>query len=677
MRTAVIRIREREEGPPAGYPVELLLDDGQSPDWRGTPAAKGHLPADLALPGAPGGAGTELTEAQYRELLLGPDEPSDDLKTAGEHLFGLLSAAVGAAGVKAWRQARPASTVLEIAPLSLRLLPWELLRNDLDALFLDANVPVSRQTVLPGAPDVPMAPLTWPLRVLVVLAWNPRDEKIKGGLEVEAIQDATCRLRHWYDVELLRQPTKEALKERYDLFQPHILHFIGHGGSSPQGGLLEVWNDAGAQDWMADEVYGFLRAAPPRLAFLNACRSASMGAAGAAAGSWDVASALLKAGTAAVLGMQGDIQGDAAAKFSRAFYAELVKGTPLDRAVALGRMQLMAATSARHRDWALPRLELAVAPEQVFPMESPAGKALELLDDDAFREITTFVDRSRERRQIREGLERRNGQAARDVLVISGEQQIGKTWILKCCLQGCAARGHRVVYVDLKRKAAPPYTVVDVLRQIRGPLEPSPEILRPHLYPHFWRFNEELNHLLRGKEPPEPAAVQPEVVDELEPFEANRAHPDLLRRIFQSFLPALRDAAGGLPLVVALDHLADTEGGVLRSDLQSYLLPSLVLPVAQHLYEPVRLILALRDADFGVVLPKALVQTLTLKEIPSGDFEALAREYLYLSELDRDAASDFIAATKKRLEREHRTSWAPYMLSALVELIRTLIPGRL
>ena len=667
MSKIVIRIRDLKVGKPEAYPVELLLDDGRSLDWQERPVATGRMPVDLALPGTRAGEG--LTAEKVRGVLLGTEETSDDLEAAGGFLFELLSTALGEEGLAVWRREWRTGTALDVEPRSLRRLPWELLREDLGAFFLDAQAPVARWTRIPQAPAVSLEPLTWPLRVLVIWAWDPHDRTIQGEREVEAIRDATCRLRHWYDVELLRQPTKAELRERYDAFRPQIFHFIGHGASGPQGGLLELWNGGGSQDWRVAEIYQFLRTAPPRLAFLNACRTSSSGQAGAEEGSWDVASALLKAGTAAVLGMQGDIQGDSAAVFAKCFYAELVKGTPVDRAVAESRMKLMAESSLRHRDWALPCLELAVPPEQVFPMEAPAGKSLELLDAAAFREINAFVDRSQERRKLREGLERRNGRPAPDVLLISGERQIGKTWVIKCCLQGCAARGHRLVYVDLARTAAPPYSVVDVLRLIRGPREPGSELLRPHLYPYFWRFNEELNHLLCGKEPPEPAAVQREVVDEMAPFEANQAHPKLLRRIFQSFLPALRSAAGDQPLVVALDHLSDGEGGVMQDDLRRYLFPSLILPVANHQYEPVRLILALRELVFDPGLPQGLVLSLPLEEIPVCDFEPLAREYLFLNKLDRDEASNIIAALRGWIERGGRSTWSPSKLWFLAGLI--------
>ena len=54
------------------------------------------------------------------------------------------------------------------------------------------------------------------------------------------------------------------------------------------------------------ELYGWLAGAPPRLAIINACRTANLSD---IEGTWAVADALVDAEVAGVIGMQGEVRG--------------------------------------------------------------------------------------------------------------------------------------------------------------------------------------------------------------------------------------------------------------------------------------------------------------------------------------------------------------------------------
>ena len=68
--------------------------------------------------------------------------------------------------------------------------------------------------------------------------------------------------------------------------------------------------------------------------FLNACRTAS---ATAQDMTWAVTEAFSSGGVPAVLGMQADIRGDAAAALSGPLYRALANGDPVDVALARAR----------------------------------------------------------------------------------------------------------------------------------------------------------------------------------------------------------------------------------------------------------------------------------------------------------------------------------------------------
>jgi CHAT domain-containing protein len=101
----------------------------------------------------------------------------------------------------------------------------------------------------------------------------------------------------------------------------------------------------------------------PKLAVLNACRTAEPGDIEGLAG---LAAALVSEGRVpAGVGMGYPITGESAAIFSRTFYETLVRHGQVDHAVAKGREALFAEVGAGQRDWGVPRLYMR-APEGII-----------------------------------------------------------------------------------------------------------------------------------------------------------------------------------------------------------------------------------------------------------------------------------------------------------------------
>ena len=134
------------------------------------------------------------------------------------------------------------------------------------------------------------------------------------------------------DVRIERPGELRELLAVYNDFLPDILHFIGHGLDVGGESLLEFRNDGkGAFDWKESSIRESLALGPPRVAFLNACRTQTPDAQLAtreAIGS--LADAFLDAGTLGVVAMQADIDGSAAARFAASVYCALAEGQPID-----------------------------------------------------------------------------------------------------------------------------------------------------------------------------------------------------------------------------------------------------------------------------------------------------------------------------------------------------------
>jgi hypothetical protein len=202
--------------------------------------------------------------------------------------------------------------------------------------------------------------------------------------------------------------------------------------------------------------------------------------------------------------MQGDVRGDAAARFATGLYAALTRGMTIDTAVVEGRKRMLAVAPDDERDWALPSLVLRTLPEKVLDMEadSPIAIKRQIVTDPFLKNVAGFVGRRDERRRLRQGAELRapTPQLSKLLLVV-GESQVGKTWLVWRCLEGCLLRGHLVVHVSFKDQRKT-FNALDVLRLIRGSENEPAGALRPNIYQHFDPFNAALYHLLRGRSCP-------------------------------------------------------------------------------------------------------------------------------------------------------------------------------
>lgn len=152
--------------------------------------------------------------------------------------------------------------------------------------------------------------------------------------------------------------------------EAHILHFFGHGAFREDlgmGYLLLVDAQLRIDAISAEHLALYVRDSGVRLAVLSACE----GARGDTANAWtSVASALIRAGVPAVVGMQYQVKTKSAIVFSQRLYRNLAAGQSIDAAVTDGRLAMLGEGYDEESDWGLPVLYLRAGEGVLFPKAS-------------------------------------------------------------------------------------------------------------------------------------------------------------------------------------------------------------------------------------------------------------------------------------------------------------------
>ncbi|WP_437840057.1 CHAT domain-containing protein [Sorangium sp. So ce1153] len=662
MKTLVIRIGEASDAS-SDYPVELLFDDGRQ-DWRTQSTAQGRLPKTLMLEDGP------LPPPALNTLPDPNTTPEAVFEKIGEYIHLLLDrSGIGAT----WRELRKRPerirTILDVRPVELEVVPWEIMRDNARRLFASDAHPLALGTI---DFERPTPTPEWPIRVLVVVGCDPDDPDIEWRKELHEVETALRDLRHTVDYEVLRQPSLTMLRDQVAAFRPHVFHFIGHGGIDEESGrpALELWDETskGANPWKADDIHSVFSACAPRFTFLNACRSSTEEAA-----NWNLSRAFLDAGAVAVLGMRGDVRDKAAAVIAKRVYSDLALGRPLDLAVAAARVDITTITGIE-RHWTLPRLVLTVPPERVLPLDlGLSGEAYrQIIEATDFADLHDFVDRRLERRSLWQKVEP-TSKNKRNLVIVRGDDDVGKTALLRWCLQGHALRDRRVRYVDLDGQES--HGFLSFLHRLRGDEgdDTSSPIREPLPEPAFRRFLFELNHLLDGKEPPASDLPLTGPVDIDPTRRLQRGAENSIPRIFLSFRNALEQAAKDEPLLIVIDHLR----WVFREDFKKYIKPLLLKPIMEGRVRNVRVVVAVRESDFedfdldslvpGHAANEHVVRVLAFRP---EEFLDLAREFCRYNNFGEQ--TNLLAAYGSQLT----DSWKPRTLRIVQQLLKPLRTAR-
>ena len=277
----------------------------------------------------------------------------------GDEAFGSVFGAGRARDAYQRARDRGLEVVFRSADPGLLGLPWELMRDGAGPVALgeggiSRSLPVADGA---GTLEVPGGRL----RVLMVIARPTGTADVGYQMVARPLLERLDAVRGEVALTVLRPPAfgalAQAVRRAADAGEPfHVVHFDGHGVmpgrgvgggavvggrpammSGPGEGLLAFEQPGGGGDEVtASKVAAVLAGGQVPVVVLNACQSGAVGKELEAS----VATALLKAGCAAVVAMAYSVYAVAAAEFMAAFYEAVFAGAGVGQAVVAGRRRL-------------------------------------------------------------------------------------------------------------------------------------------------------------------------------------------------------------------------------------------------------------------------------------------------------------------------------------------------
>ena len=268
--------------------------------------------------------------------------------------------------------------LLALQPPELAALPWELLFNPDEGVFLAARLsyPVAR-SVDSGIPIADPVTAT-KLKILYIQA-SPVD---LPPLELVKSENALrAALGDKAEVTAVRAARPDQLQRllRQDF---HILHYDGHAffSEESQSGAICLEDDQKNTHQVSGETLAaFLDGTSIRLVVLSACQSAMDSPERRFSG---IAQGLLKTSSLpAAVAMQFSVRDDVAIAFNQGFYGALVDRYPIEASVVEGRkaiLQVLAGDPFAAPDWATPVLFMRDQAKSLFtePQKSVEEKKM-------------------------------------------------------------------------------------------------------------------------------------------------------------------------------------------------------------------------------------------------------------------------------------------------------------
>jgi tetratricopeptide (TPR) repeat protein len=340
-------------------------------------------------------------------------------------------------------QAKRLRVRLRITPPELAALPWEYLFDPQEQSFLAISPETALVRYVPVGLPVRPTTVSLPLRILAVIA-SPFDLPM---LDVEhektVLQEA---LHEWVEqgriqVEVIEHAVAAEISQVMRRFQPHILHFVGHGLFRDETAYVVLEDENNQAHLVDDSTFRefFSGCHETRLAVLNACQTATVSTSQPLAG---LAPRLLQRQLSAVVAMQHPVSYQAASIFTREFYRSLALGLPVDAAISEARKGIFLALGVQSPNWGTPVLFLRAKDGLLFRVEEEEARPLEIPPPPELvrpPEVHGFVGRDAELTYYAEKL------AATHLAVIAGMAGVGKT-ALATKLAEWVARDHDQVF---------------------------------------------------------------------------------------------------------------------------------------------------------------------------------------------------------------------------------------
>jgi hypothetical protein len=594
-----------------------------------------------------------------------PNTSHADLETLGKALRHFLLG--GAAGRTRADAARAAGEIdlrtwLELPP-ELSPVPWEsMLDRDGSPLFCS----LKESWVRWSGPSRALVDrrADWPIRVLAVVAEAPGGTQAAdqnapfAQSEIEALEDVFWEHRQDFDLKVMRNVLlPDQLREEFRKFRPHIFHLIAHG--TVAGGELAIafpGDIAGARAWRVSDVSSdFKDDLPvPCLAVLNACRSSpnQQPVPVDESGIWSVAGAFLNRGVTALVSMQGDVLGTAAATFAIAFYKALAAGNAVDQAAAWGRLKMRQAHGSEPRQCSLP-VVFADCSLAAKHLERPAREQSVMKRIRNTKEFSFvgkhFVDRDDERRTILkctapEGAD----DDRRSLIVLRGPAMAGKRFLAAVVAELLASRGSQVrrIAVHSRFSGLGPGDASwnNLLVELRWGFAGSSRWLEEPLDTEAFRdFDLDLHHLCKNPDraPPLPNGDFSGVnmTRNVKWPKPAKMSEWFIEQVFKSFRRSLLTAASKERHILIFDELTDYSTHFAGNGVNSFghlsqepswwpmFAEGLFIPVARGDIPNVTILLLMRDAEFTNFRPDDMgsgVVDVPLPRVPANEIYRVA-----------------------------------------------------
>jgi len=269
--------------------------------------------------------------------------PAVEAKLAGwgDLVFGSVFGAGPARDAYQRARDKGLEVVFRSADPSLLGLPWELMRDGAGPVALGAggisrSLPVADRA---GTLEVPGGKL----RVLMVISRPAGTQDVEYQMVARPLLERLDAVRGEVDLTVLRPASFKALRQAVTQAAAerapfHVVHFDGHGAvtGAGEGMLAFELPGVGGYPVGASKVAAVLAEGKVPVVVLNACQSGAVGKDLEAS----VATALLRAGCAAVVAMAYSVYAVAAAEFMAAFYEAVFAGASVGQAVIAGRTRL-------------------------------------------------------------------------------------------------------------------------------------------------------------------------------------------------------------------------------------------------------------------------------------------------------------------------------------------------
>ena len=313
----------------------------------------------------------------------------EELQVLGHHLYDLLlQGEVRTFFEKALDRVPPGERMrvqltFEESAAEFSGLPWEYMWSPARKWFSTAvDLVLSRFMPSEEPAEGSLDPGESPLRILIMVSQPDTLSPVVAAPVIEAIE----KLHESHAVTIDRHvgPTADTFVEILEKYEPHVLHFMGHGRfrrseQPPRAEVALVDEYANPPIyWCRDQDFAeyFVQArSRPRLVFMHMCESGATAAGDFHASFGGIAPQLIsRARIPAVVAMQYPIENRYAIQFSRAFYKEIAKSARVDEAVQSARFVLARGPSAYdNRVFGTPVLYMYARDAIIRPQSAPTA----------------------------------------------------------------------------------------------------------------------------------------------------------------------------------------------------------------------------------------------------------------------------------------------------------------